>query len=100
MSAPKHTPGPWSAEPESGGYHAVVEALTADRRYVVREICHVLIDEADPGDWPVTRANLRLIAAAPDLLEALTLILEHVGGVLPVPVSDAASDALKKARGE
>ena len=76
-TAEKHTPAPWSADPATEGDDAVVEALTADRRYVVREICHVLIDESDPSDWPTTRANLRLIAAAPELLAALEAMRQH-----------------------
>ena len=65
MSA-QHTPGPWVTHEEDGEI-GVVEALTKDGRRVKREVCHVL----DPQGDAESARNMRLIAAAPDLLKAL-----------------------------
>lgn len=82
MSA--HTPGPWVARDGDGGVGevAVVEALAPNGQGahgdVEREICHCfLVPEAKGRREDL--ANLRLIAAAPDLLAALDPItLEHL----------------------
>lgn len=63
----EHTPGPWVAQ-EWDGDTCLVEALSPDGKMVEQEICHVLNPE---DDQPTTKANLNLIAAAPDLLAAL-----------------------------
>lgn len=70
MAEHKHTPAPWEAVLD-GGDVVLVEALTADRKLVTREICHVL-----DGGTPEDEANLKLIAAAPDLLAALQMLVE------------------------
>lgn len=57
----KHTPGPWTAEKTAGGYERIqkdgeIIAWTANQQYIpVKE----------------HEANARLIASAPELLEAL-----------------------------
>lgn len=56
----KHTPGPWTADLDGYDY----------------EICQGPLLIAELGSWPGSQgaeqiANARLIAAAPDLLEAL-----------------------------
>lgn len=70
--AAKHTPGPWVTESDfQTGDTVLVEALTPDLRYVEREICFVLVGDTDTKEErEANRANLLLIAAAPDLLEA------------------------------
>jgi len=85
----KHTPGPWQASPDYAvdGQHRFndwggVEAITPDGKYVRREICTFLIDEDGVLE---DIANARLIAAAPDLLQAcqtdhLLALLQHIGG--------------------
>lgn len=61
----KHTPGPWSADPE--GAHAVsIEGADGS----------VVCDVHGAADDPLCEANAKLIAAAPALLEALRQILE------------------------
>ena len=62
---PKHTPGPWFAKRAGGdGYF---------EWYVGRdgENCPIAEDIADPMTRDPSEANAHLIAAAPDLLEAL-----------------------------
>lgn len=69
MSESKHTPGPWTAirnyafwevQPVNGGEEGIP--------FCVGDVC-----ASEPGDPDSGRqeANARLIAAAPDLLEAL-----------------------------
>ena len=67
----KHTPGPWwiGIETDKGE----VEVVSDDRPY----ICMVLPGAIDG----LTLANARLIAAAPELLEALTNVLDALGAL-------------------
>ena len=64
----KHTPGPWRV----GEYSSGTE-ITADTGQTV---CFLAVDRHD--DTPtatISRANARLIAAAPKLLEAVRLFM-------------------------
>lgn len=65
----KHTPGPWNVghEDENTGE---IEVISDGRPYV----CLVLPGAIDE----VTPANARLIAAAPELLEALQRLVDAV----------------------
>jgi hypothetical protein len=63
----KHTPGPWFV---TGNMTLYVEARIGGG--LVQEVAAVGPTEADSGYGPQQRANADLIAAAPDLLEALT----------------------------
>ena len=60
----KHTPGPWIIEAQgiyaNGGNKRVATAMSHEHEI----------------DWPTTKANARLIAAAPELLETLQAALE------------------------
>lgn len=82
----KHTPGPWY--PAETGY----EYAISKRHYVTdgsrRTICEMT--EHAPT------ANARLIAAAPDLLEALENI-ENDDGHIPDTIWRMRTEALKKA---
>lgn len=85
----KHTPGPWKwVELEfCGKYHAL-----QDQSGVV--ICD---DGSASGEYSpeidVNGANARLIAAAPELLEALEYMLETCPGI-----DNAGDEARKQAR--
>lgn len=90
----KHTPGPWVVGPTDD---TVVTHLGADgTRY---EIAQIDGDYNQPETWPEMEANARLIAAAPDLLEALKRITEPAPGVarLPAWVYGIAVPAIAKA---
>lgn len=115
-----HTPGPWSVP------HLAEPGVRCDCGYVVSEsqrgmgaICEVFMDRggepAHPGgtafdseyeERSVAEANARLIAAAPDLLEALE---ELFGVAAPESPCEAgafldamahAEAAIAKAKGE
>ena len=57
-----HTPGPWRVGPVDD---TVVTAADGS------EVAAIDGDYNQPELWPVMEANARLIAAAPDLLEAM-----------------------------
>lgn len=63
MTTQQHTPGPWSYNQDEGGQHG----------HVISTGEYIIADLPDAGDGaaPHTEANARLIAAAPELLEAL-----------------------------
>jgi hypothetical protein len=77
----KHTPGPWKVvrdgNPLSAGIVAVIEH---SERFLAVEEDHFGRPWCAPDTW---EANARLIAAAPDLLEACRAVMwwnERVGG--------------------
>lgn len=85
-----HTPGPWTLN----GRTVLGECFTGE----LRSIC----DSVRGGDPTQANANARLIAAAPELLEAL----EQIIGDLPSrrdwldpEVENVAREAIRKARG-
>jgi hypothetical protein len=61
MSQPKHTPGPWTVDP-----HFLDDIMAADGL----DVATVVLTGEHCRDMPERRANARLIAAAPELLEA------------------------------
>lgn len=100
----EHTAGPWQEMLESDkGQYAIYGPIPKGGRWEPR-IAQVI----DSSDDETVKANARLIAAAPDLLEALENILKgrRKGDKerfywLEVEIEDdiAADDAIKKARG-
>ncbi len=91
-----HTPGPWKVEETSSG-PIYIEARDG------RALATLAAWSSD--DMPGAAANARLMAAAPDLLEALRFLVldvEHYGaqGVAPTKAAmNAAKDAVAKATG-
>ena len=64
MPDTKHTPGPWKVIPYTNQHGVETTAISSDDD--MRNITYAL-----PYNSPQAEANARLIAAAPDLLEAL-----------------------------
>lgn len=91
-----HTPGPWFI---TGSMTKYVEARIPGR--MIQEVAACGPTAADDGYGEQQMANARLIAAAPDLLEALSEVVEwlehgdHAG-----PMHSKARAAIAKARGE
>lgn len=96
----KHTPGPWEWVESMGGRNM------PSLRSTTCEVCNF----GDDGPYypvegePPSEADMRLIAAAPDLLEALWLCFDHCRLYYPEVehnnVGDAVRAAISKATGE
>lgn len=100
----KHTPGPWHVSPTPG------TVLVTDNRGIA------IVECLDRGTETANlKSNARLIAAAPELLERLEDVLEHLPSVryfseLQRPLSEMENDqyfaivraceAIRKAKGE
>ena len=90
----KHTPGPWSfyTEPQPSGC-----PIVGAKGLMIAQLAHS-INYNDQAETAI--ANARLIAAAPELLEALQKMLdvwEH-GGIATYPIGEARA-AISKATG-
>lgn len=72
MSTQKHTPGPWVRTNENGIRHADGKTLIAQTFWPSQE---------------VNKANARLIAAAPELLEGLKQAVEELSDYAPTPLN-------------
>nr|WP_313010796.1 hypothetical protein [Brucella intermedia] len=99
MAETKYTKGPWDWEtPLGDDCYSIVQAGL--KSYEWQFIAHVHVGIPAEGMMPRQEAlaNARLIAAAPDLYEALKLLLssahDHQTGI------QEAEAALAKARGE
>lgn len=60
----KHTPSPWRLRTDPSHYDSLTD-ICDDGGHLIAQTC---------GDWSPMEANARLIAAAPDLLEALRAV--------------------------
>ncbi len=74
MSTPKHTPGPWKPLNMFMGLTPSVGAMGKQGGF---DICPEVVSGIY-GSVEESQANARLIAAAPDLLEACQLILANM----------------------
>lgn len=88
-----HTPGPWRAECLSWGCISPFEHTWE------------VTQERHPGEWydlaeTLTEADAKLMAAAPDLLEALTGIVAAIQLIAPTADCKPAQMAIAKAIGE
>ena len=90
----KHTPGPWTHEGQ--GDITGIEDNGFGRGPV--DVCSVYLRAVEGRH----EANARLIAAAPDLLEALEYCLDCLGDefALPSDCQSTARAAIARARGE
>lgn len=105
----KHTPGPWFI---TGSMTKYVEARIPGR--MIQEVAACGPTAADDGYGEQQMANARLIAAAPDLLEALIEVTAslawnahgecraiHDGPIMPsAQAVEFARAAIAKAKGE
>ena len=100
----KHTPGPWSVGEVSHKKQRVdIDSLHADQtvgHQTWRGLARAYGCEDMPAEGTaVMLANARLIAAAPELLEALKVLVEN-GGIGPEQMFHDARAAIAKATGE
>lgn len=107
MTNTKHTPAPWEAgRPDMA---TIVEGFESKYIYSGNNVVAISYGMSIPK-WDEVMANARLIAAAPELLEALEIITQRAQGCLPAtsnledhPLWQAiinANKAIQKARGE
>lgn len=82
----KHTPGPWVVGGESGNDSEAEFIVTKDESRTIAWTTNTFDADADDGygSEVITeedRANGRLIAAAPELLEALKSVVDQLEGI-------------------
>jgi len=70
MSTTTHTPGPWLTADFNAGTMVYVERPETAETKADPDVCHVY-----PMGFGEREANARLIAAAPELLEALRVVV-------------------------
>jgi hypothetical protein len=87
VNKPTHAPGPWF---EGTGW--IGQGIRGQSQ---RVICRI-----DGYPYGETEANARLIAAAPDLLEACKDLLTWHGPDTPQSVLDSARATIRKANGD
>ena len=74
----KHTPGPWSVLPEECDRPYIrIRGTIAGGRYKVANVLTPVYEGVHEREAQETRANARLIAAAPDLYKALALAVRQ-----------------------
>ena len=98
-----HTPGPWTAISDPLHFHSLTTIIAGN---VVRGIPQVRIDVGGKADIGELEENARLIAAAPELLEALEELYHliddaHDGDrVFTFELAQKAKSVIAKARGQ
>lgn len=90
MEKLKHTPGPWKSIDVTSENTAVYHRIDAGEIAIGFAGIYKLKDKSQ------SEANAKLIAAAPDLLEAL-LNIENDAGTIPESIWKMRNDAIKKA---
>lgn len=80
----KHTPGPWTLDLGNIGVDMKNNVgVDAPDHGGIAQVVWVMDDDANEGkNTPTCEANARLIAAAPDLLEALKLCEGNISSLL------------------
>lgn len=82
MAQFKGTPGPWEIKPEEVDRPYIrIRGTRLGGRFKVANVLSPDYDGVHHREADETRANARLIAAAPELLEALQMALEWIDAV-------------------
>ena len=87
-----HTPGPWEVLPESDSHEGPLNIVSEYEEKGGRASANWIAECDLQSDEAQNRANARLIAAAPDLLDALKALVDWQGvehEAVPVPDSGA-----------
>lgn len=96
MKELKYTPGPWFI---TGDMTLYVESRVGGG--LIQEVAACGPTGADGGYGPQQQANARLIAAAPDMLQALQAFVENSSVHVNAPNEcEAAENAIAKATGD
>lgn len=109
MSAPKFTPGPWRLLPEECDKSYIrIRGTQLGGRYKIANVLTPVYEGAHEREAEETRANARLIAAAPELFEALLAYVQYTDAGIEtgeadrgeIELAEKARAALAKATGE
>ena len=92
MNAPKHTPGPWRVDRQNTGPLASEWIIAGERPRYLAEV-------GDCGSG-CAAANANLIAAAPELLEALEMVMRRGRIDDSEEAMNQVAAAITKAKGE
>jgi hypothetical protein len=96
MSEAKHTAGPWRLLPDEGEGYLRVRGTRLGHRF---KVANVMAPNFLPRDELESKANARLIAAAPEMLEALQRAAQSAGfQYMTFETREAIDAALAKAR--
>lgn len=94
-----HTSGPWQVMPEEVHRDYVrIRAVVCGCRYKIANVLTPVYPGSLDTEAVETRANARLVAAAPDLLEACELAARHHQGMRS-EVGSTLRAAIAKAKG-
>lgn len=102
----KHTPGPWEMKPEEVDKPYIrIRGTQLGGRFKIANVLTPVYDGVPEREAKETRANAQLIAAAPELLEALQLCEEFMSqlpstGFDGLARIEGARKAITKALGE
>lgn len=99
MNKFKGTPGPWEMKPEEVDKHYIrIRGTQLGWRYKVANVLTPFYEGVHEREAKETRANAQLIAASPELLEALQIIcfFEDISSAQ----REIAEAAIAKALGE
>ena len=109
MTQFKGTPGPWEIKPEEVDRPYIrIRGTRLGGRFKVANVLSPNYDGVHHREADETRANAQLIAAAPELLEALQMALEWIDAVpsdtllpaMPGFDRDEVNSIINKATGE
>ena len=97
----QHTKGQWSDLPEECDKPYIrIRGTCLGGRYKIANVVTPIYDGAASQEAEETRANARLIAAAPDLLDALLLCVDALEDGHWQETKQVARDALAKVNGD
>jgi hypothetical protein len=97
----QHTPGPWSQIPQSTGGPIIAHKYETGNQLNPIGLRLVGLTMARKDSLKEDEANARLMAAAPDLLSALRMVLDDPSSLDGRPRTyEAVRAAIKKAEGD
>lgn len=100
MKQAKHTPGPWQAMPEEVHRSYIrIRGTRLGGRFKIANVLMPTYENAHENEATETRANARLIAAAPDGLSAAIKALDECPELIGTPAGDALAAFIIKATG-